>query len=209
MCLPWTLRAPGSMVCFVQVMPKYNIYSHFHPPVNTRCIYHRLKASRSDPDNITLCPILDFANHNPILPHALPSPSDAGIWNTAPRSKLGDDFTLMSPANSNIEQGQELYLCYGAHANRTLFVEYGFVNEFSARILSRGEFHGEVDVQELVEHLFDQREAIGKWMRGTLENEGYWGYWLSLTHILVSNGNTRLPGTGPFTPRRPLTHRTV
>jgi len=145
--------------------------------VNTRCIYHRLKASRSDPDNITLCPILDFANHNPILPHALPSPSDAGIWNTAPRSKLGDDFTLMSPANSNIEQGQELYLCYGAHANRTLFVEYGFVNEFSARILSRGEFHGEVDVQELVEHLFDQREAIGKWMRGTLENEGYWGNW--------------------------------
>jgi hypothetical protein len=83
---------------------------------------------------------------------------------------------LLSPADSHIEAGQELYLCYGGHANQTLFVEYGFINEFSASSLSGGGFHGEVDVQELVEHLLNERGDMGIWMKETLENEGYWGY---------------------------------
>ena len=32
--------------------------------VNTRSVYHWLKKEKSDPDNLSLCPILDLANHH-------------------------------------------------------------------------------------------------------------------------------------------------
>jgi hypothetical protein len=132
--------------------------------VNTRCIYHRLKASQSDPDNLTLCPILDFANHTSVKPCMLPS-SQAEIWDASPVSKLGDNFTLMSPANVTIEAGTELYLTYGAHCNRTLFVEYGFVSQEDQET-------GEVDIQDLMEPLFKDKPQF----MCRLQEEGYWGY---------------------------------
>ncbi|KAJ7155984.1 hypothetical protein C8R43DRAFT_1125888 [Mycena crocata] len=47
--------------------------------VNTRCIYHRLKSKRSHPDNLTLCPILDFANHTVTGPCMKPQDGRAEV----------------------------------------------------------------------------------------------------------------------------------
>ncbi|KAJ7582731.1 hypothetical protein C8J56DRAFT_792317 [Mycena floridula] len=137
--------------------------------VNTRCIYHRMKSSRSDPDNLTLCPILDFANHTSTLAVMVPEPSHAEIWNIAPRSQFGDDFTLLSPPNVAVPKDSEMYLTYGAHSNRTLFVEYGFVED----IFRNGSLHGEVDMQRLVEPLFDEKPEL----KEILVAAGYWGDW--------------------------------
>ncbi|KAG2368530.1 hypothetical protein BDR07DRAFT_1390874 [Suillus spraguei] len=141
--------------------------------VNTRCIYYRLKASKEDPDNLTLCPILDFANHTPNGLHMTPAPSEADIWDTAPVKPIGKGFRFLSPADASIQEGKEIFLAYGAHPNRTLFVEYGFVNN------SLGEVEytdGEVDVQDVVESLILDHKS-GVFVKSVLEDEGYWGDW--------------------------------
>ncbi|KAF8894597.1 hypothetical protein BD779DRAFT_1669078 [Infundibulicybe gibba] len=139
--------------------------------VNTRCIYHRLKPLRSDPDNFTLCPILDFANHSSSKPQTWPKPSNADIWDTSISVKK-PKFTLLSPPNVDVQPGEELYLKYGAHSNRFLFIEYGFVNDAQRNISD-----GDVDLQEDILHLFKQRGALGHWMEERLIEEGYWGDW--------------------------------
>lgn len=149
--------------------------AHLHRIVNTRCVYHRLTVTRSDPDNVTMVPIVDLANHTPAPAHLQPMPSDADIWDTAPRGKHGEAFGLRVPLGLSVKAGDELFLQYGKHANRTLFVEYGFVNPFAVLQITDGEFAGEVDVQDLVEDIFRSRAAVGEWMREVLVNEGYWG----------------------------------
>ena len=119
---------------------------------------------------MTLCPILDFANHTSISAQIIPQVSDAEIWDIAPRPKLGDDFTLLPSSNTVIQKGEEICLNYGAHPKRTLFVEYGFIEEFSG-----SSSNGEVDVQDVIEELFKRRGALGESMKAILEEEGYWG----------------------------------
>lgn len=123
-----------------------------------------------------MCPILDFANHTASALSMLPLSSHAEIWDMSPRRKIGDDFTLLSPADVITQPGHELYLKYGAHANKTLFVEYGFVNHISTEGLAQGDVQGEIDVQEMVEPLFGKRGELGRWMKEQLTDEGYWGY---------------------------------
>ncbi|KAF8798009.1 SET domain-containing protein [Phlegmacium glaucopus] len=138
--------------------------------VNTRCIYHRLARSRSDPDNMTLCPILDFANHAANPPYTLPRASPADIWHIAPpmKHKFGHDFTLLSPSVSVTSPDAELFLKYGSHPNSTLFTEYGFVELNS---------EGEIMLDYAVEALFKLRGRVGLWMKDILVSEGYWGDW--------------------------------
>lgn len=97
--------------------------------------------------------------------------------------KLDDGFTLLSPAHGTVEANQELYLTYGAHANRKLFVEYGFANALIANPDSRDASLWEVDVQDMVEHLFLTRGTVGAWMKEILTKEGYWGYELIIRSI--------------------------
>ncbi|KAJ7172493.1 hypothetical protein C8R46DRAFT_893627 [Mycena filopes] len=137
--------------------------------VNTRCIYHRLKGTRSHPDNLTLCPILDFANHAVAGPCMTPHISDAEGSNTSPIPRLGDPLTLLSPDTPS-EPGQELYLTYAAHPNRTLFVEYGFVVRCAS-----DDPRAEVQVQDLAEPLFETEDGAVK--KKMLEESGYWGDW--------------------------------
>lgn len=175
------------------------------PPVNTRCIYYRLKASKEDPDNFTLCPILDFANHTPNGPHMIPVPSEADIWDTAPVKPIGKGFRFLSPADVSVQEGEEIFLAYGAHPNRTLFVEYGFVNKSL----------GEVDVQDVMESLILDHKS-GVFVKSILEDEGYWGDWtlycspgsaqpswrlitaLRLHHLVVSNNTIHHSAIQPW-----------
>ncbi|KIY50871.1 SET domain-containing protein, partial [Fistulina hepatica ATCC 64428] len=137
--------------------------------VNTRCMYYQVKLRRTDPDNCALCPVMDFANHMPNVPHMLPRrmrefPTRSGL-------------VFQSSAGTETRAGEELYLSYGAHSNRTLFVEYGFVNEVSQAALESGAVDGELDIQHFVEKLFVELGTLGNWMRSILEGEGYWGDW--------------------------------
>ena len=56
-----------------------HLASHANPPVNTRCIFYRIQPNLSDPDNFTLCPILDFANHSHGKTYIFPV-IDSEIW---------------------------------------------------------------------------------------------------------------------------------
>lgn len=118
--------------------------------VNTRCLYHQLKPPKSHPDNISLCPLLDTANHS-FLPHVFrPTDNNKG------------SLSFISPPDRPIEPNEELFLKYGNHANRTLFAEYGFVVENHP--------FPEVDTQDILEPMLLSH-------RDTLEREGYWGRW--------------------------------
>uniref|UniRef100_D8PSK7 SET domain-containing protein n=1 Tax=Schizophyllum commune (strain H4-8 / FGSC 9210) TaxID=578458 RepID=D8PSK7_SCHCM len=126
--------------------------------VNTRCMYYRVKLSASDPDNMALCPVMDFANHRPEGPHMQPRPTK--------EFPARANMSFAAP-EAYTDAGEELYFSYGPHCNRKLFVEYGFA--------LRGA-NGEVDVDDLVERTMRGR-ADGKLLQELLENEGYWGDW--------------------------------
>lgn len=140
--------------------------------VNTRCIYYRLKHAKTDPDNLTMCPILDFANHTPGQAHMTPVPSNSDIRNAAPTDSIGDGLKFISPDNVKIEENDEILLTYGLHSNKTLFVEYGFVNLFSKNGPSP---RGEVDVQDLAEKYVFIDVRLRESARVALVSEGYWG----------------------------------
>lgn len=140
--------------------------------VNTRCIYYRLKHAKTDPDNVTMCPIVDFANHTSDQAYMTLVPSNAEIRNTAPVNSIGDGLKFISPDNVKIEENDEILLTYGLHSNKTLFVEYGFVNIVSENGPSP---IGEVDVQDLVEKYVFTNVQLREIMSFTLVSEGYWG----------------------------------
>ena len=144
-----------------------------YSPVNTRCIYHRIKPSPEDSENVTLCPIVDFANHTRMSPQISPAISTAD----------GGDFGVISCSGESIKPGDELFLTYGRHANRTLFVEYGFID-----VSPFPNDDGEVDIQDLVESLIDSK-GHGICLREILIGEGYWGYVMasSLEKLLTTS----------------------
>lgn len=155
--------------------------------VNTRCIYYRLDPSPSSPLNMTLCPILDFANHAPQDTHILPvlppvSQPSVPIAGPGKRSRsLGGDYTFVSNCEGFIPQDIELYLRYGAHPNRRLFVEYGFVNIWDEASIHEGRANGEVDVSDIIEAYFKAEGSMGVQMKTTLKEQGYWGYAVKCT----------------------------
>ncbi|KAJ3779332.1 SET domain-containing protein [Lentinula raphanica] len=139
--------------------------------VNTRCVYYQVKNPSSHPDNITLCPILDFANHSSHLP-CMESPF-SGKPNLRP--DLFRDFSLISPSQTSVDTDTELYLEYGAHCNRVLFVEYGFV----LPIDSIPETHRalEVNVDDIVDAFLVDKGETGSWLKEILTLENYWRDW--------------------------------
>lgn len=142
-------------------------------PVNTRCIYYRIKESRKDEANVTLCPILDFANHDWYISHIQPV-SDSDVWSTRPKVKGGFQF-LANKFITEMKIGKEICLRYGGHSNQNLFIEYGFVNAVTNEEMKSGTYPAEVDVQLIMVDLIEGRKAIGPWIQKILENEGYWG----------------------------------
>jgi hypothetical protein len=102
-----------------------------------------------------------------------PRLSDAERANAPPIPRLGDPLTLLSP-DAPTKPGEELYLTYGAHPNRTLFVEYGFVVSCTP-----DDPRAEVDIQDIVEPLFEDKGIEGVIKKKMLQDAGYWGYDLS------------------------------
>lgn len=143
--------------------------------VNTRCIYHRLARTRSNPDNLTLCPILDFANHTYKEKFAYPGTTRAEMFDRGPSTtrKFGENFVLLSPSTSTVVAGEQLFLRYGMHANSTLFADYGFVNVVDWHNLPES-FPAEVEIDSFLEPLFERRGELGAFMKKILLEEGYW-----------------------------------
>ncbi|CAG7849029.1 SubName: Full=Uncharacterized protein {ECO:0000313/EMBL:CCA67122.1} [Serendipita indica DSM 11827] len=125
--------------------------------VNTRSLYYSCKRAKSHQDNITLCPLLDFANHS----------FSATNFNSSYYRKNGHPIpTMLAPAKG-LQAGEQLFLLYGFHSNPTLFTEYGFTDEHAPK---------EIQIDQAIEDLF-QRDDEGKEKRELLESHGYWGDW--------------------------------
>jgi hypothetical protein len=144
-----------------------------------------MKETRSDEANVTLCPILDFANHG--WHHSDIHPvSNTETWNTRPKAR--DEFQFLATEHiAKVEIGKEICLRYGGHSNQSLFVEYGFVNAVSNEEMESGTYPAEVDVQTIVTGLFEGQGAVGSWMQTVLQNEGYWGCVLRDLEALPAN----------------------
>ena len=138
--------------------------------MNTRCLHYQLFNEDLPLTNLTLCPIIDFANHttDSSLPHLQPAPQ-ASLSERQPRSPRQKHFTFLSSGSVN-SSGVELFLRYGGHSNKTLFVEYGFIDERADPSLI------EVDVADVVESLMDKRGTMGDGLRRILEEERFLGY---------------------------------
>ncbi|KZS89930.1 SET domain-containing protein [Sistotremastrum niveocremeum HHB9708] len=123
--------------------------------VNTRSVYQQLRPVKSHPDNLSLCPVLDFANH-------VPDEGDGGNVMTTRSNSL----TFHSAKNHGQQAGDEVFLCYGPHGNSKLYVEYGFMTERGA----------EANVDDIVEKMLDE-SGNGQVKRRLLKRHGYWGDW--------------------------------
>jgi hypothetical protein len=118
-----------------------------------------------------------MANHRP-FEHAWPSSLSAtqSQWAAPVKGKFGPDFTLMSPRTQSLSAGDEIFLRYGTHPNRKLFVEYGFVNiPGSCEAQDKVPKDGQVDLRDLVLEALGRRDDVGAWMQNVLEEHGYWG----------------------------------
>ena len=124
--------------------------------VNSRCVY--FKIGKKQEDNLTLAPVIDMINHTENM-------------QTRPQQTPLNGLTFSSPAHGStdphLKVGTELSFSYGAHEDAMLLTEYGFtlaVNPFN-----------NVELDALVEDLFDKKGDEGRVKRRVLEDEGYWG----------------------------------
>lgn len=90
--------------------------------------------------------------------------AEAVIWGIT--MKDSGYFTFAMLQGHSAEAGQELFLRYGKHSNRTLFVQYGFVD-------TSPEKEGEVDVTDILDDIIGAKGPVGTWMTEVLEEEGY------------------------------------
>ncbi|KAJ1311048.1 hypothetical protein OPQ81_009553 [Rhizoctonia solani] len=141
--------------------------------VNTRCLYHDLDFLQSS-DNVTMCPILDFANHT----------SMDSVSIIQDEFALGDGMAFST--SSPIKEGDQIYLRYGGHSNAFLFSEYGFVLPLDLKKahITNAEITIDSDVEELLRGAknFKCKEQL-------LKDKNYWGDW-SL-HVNLEDGEAR------------------
>lgn len=97
---------------------------------------------------------------------------------------MGRDFTLVSSASTSVDADSELFLKYGDHCNRVLYIEYGFVLPLDDDPGSKRVY--EVNVDDIVEGLFMEKGEVGMWMKEVLVLENYWEY-VSAVLIFLSD----------------------
>ena len=121
--------------------------------VNTRSVHHILMHDQRDPSNLSLCPILDLANHHFDSDRAMTSQPIP---------------VFRSPPGCELKSGDEVFLKYGAHSNEFLFQHYGFVCE--------GETERWMGVDEAFDHVvMAGRSAEGRRrIEDLLQEANYW-----------------------------------
>jgi len=90
------------------------------------------------------------------------------------RNNMDRDFTLLSP-HIFVDPDDELFLKYGDHCNRVLFVDYGFVIPLDFSAESKRVY--EVNVDDILEDLIMEKGPVGTWMKEILQSEDYWRDW--------------------------------
>ncbi|KAG8928944.1 hypothetical protein FRC01_005151 [Tulasnella sp. 417] len=150
--------------------PNYKIFVWAWLCVNTRCIHYSLSPSdiaRSLKDvDLTLCPIIDLANH------ALSKLRSFSVRRDTSNGSLNLEAPMFP-----MQKGDEVFFHYSAHPNSTLLSEYGFVIPRDPRPSEDDEPQegGEVDIDDVMTALF--QDDNNRWRRETLESAGYWGDW--------------------------------
>ena len=117
--------------------------------------------------NLTLSPLVDFANHPSSAGSLLlqpPAPSRVFAKSTYSINAERDKFVFQSPREFT-PVGEEVYLKYGDHSNVTLFTEYGFVD-------NREHSDGEVDVSDLAHELIRGMGEDGERVKHFIEDQG-------------------------------------
>jgi hypothetical protein len=91
--------------------------------VNTRCFYYWRTWGKKQPlppddrdEAMVMCPGMDLFNHT--------ADGDGGLCCTVNYDERG--FTVLSP-DMRVQEGEELFVSYGAHGEEDLWVEYGFM----------------------------------------------------------------------------------
>lgn len=81
--------------------------------VNTRCIFSEHKTGHSlwDDDKCALAPFLDCLNHH---------------WKASVKTAIVDSYFEIV-TNNNYQPNDQVFISYGSHDNKKLFMEYGFV----------------------------------------------------------------------------------
>lgn len=141
-----------------------------------------------------MCPILDFANHTNSSKHMLPVCTEA---HHAPVLRKQNQSLSFISSRDGLKEGEEIFLYYGAHSNRTLFIEYAFVNELPDKTASAEDFNGEVDIVDIVGALFQRKGTVGVQMRTILQDKEYWGWALSFGYGL--HASDQLPLVSDWT----------
>ncbi|CAE6526766.1 unnamed protein product [Rhizoctonia solani] len=148
--------------------------------VNTRCLYHDLGFVQSS-DNVTMCPILDFANHTSMYSLSI----------TQGEFALGDEMAFST--STPVKEGDQIYLRYGPHSNAFLFCEYGFVLPLDVKDarIADGEIVIDCDVEELLRNAkdFKLKEEL-------LKDRNYWGLLLPPAIIMTQPIKTGVIGVG-------------
>lgn len=131
----------------------YQLSNSIDGVVNTRSLYMDIFRRKLPLSNLTLCPLIDFANHTSSvdLPRAK--------WKDAPKSARDDrgrgeplkpyNYVFLPP-DQIMEEGDELFLRYGEHNNGNLFSEYGFVDEGASQ---------EADVSDVVNDIINKKRC--------------------------------------------------
>lgn len=148
--------------------------------VNTRCLYLRVFSKHLPLSNLTLCPIIDFANHSSssTYPQMRPEKVATDIWTDHSNPVVRPhDFVFISP-DRQMGCGEELFLKYGSHSSRTLFTEYGFVDE------SADASGGEVEVSDCLDGILNGKRAEDH-IRRLLDEEGYSTYVYSTMSLVT------------------------
>lgn len=150
-------------------------YLHAWCLVNTRCFYYvqpispRAKAKKSKlkppadrNEAMGLCPFMDLFNHIAPSTTATLSSTEPGLLQSSCNVRCNAmGFTVTT--SSNVDEGAEVLVSYGAHNNDTLWSEYGFLLPGSTNSYDSISLDGTI-VDDLTS---DERE--------TLDSQGYLG----------------------------------
>lgn len=118
-----------------------------------------------------MSPIVDLANHSVSeTPTPYLFPADVS-------SSKATHYSLPAPEGRKMEQGEEIFLRYGAHPEGFLMAEYGFASgSWEGKDGEGRNEWDEVGLDGEVETLFGTLpEVEGVKKREILEKEGYWG----------------------------------